>query len=380
MKWSFKIGRVFGIGLYVHFTFLLLLAFLGFAAYSVSGSSEYALYQVGFILLLFGIVVLHELGHAMAARMYGIPTKDITLLPIGGLARLERIPREPIKEFVIAVAGPAVNVVLALAAFTAIVAVYGTMPWAMDALTGGNLLNRLFWVNVIMIAFNMIPAFPMDGGRVLRALLAMTMNHGKATRIAAGIGQALAVCFGIAGFIWGHPILMLIAVFVYMGAGQERAMASTKDQLSGVTVRRAMMTRFETLAPNESLGAALQQAMSGAQKDFPVLQHGRLIGILSRAEMRQAVEIGDLDSFVGDAMRPVVNSLKPEDPLEQALELFQQTRSPAIPVLEDGRLVGLLTVENLQEFLTMRHFLADRREPVPRTYRPRHEGEMFSRN
>lgn len=385
MSWSFKIGRVFGIGLYVHFTFLLLLAFLGFAAYSVSGSTQGALNQVGFVLILFGIVMLHELGHALAARHYGIPTKDITLLPIGGLARLERIPRDPVKELVIAIAGPAVNVILALAIVVAMVAVYGVTPWAEDAYLGGSLLNGLFQINVALIVFNMIPAFPMDGGRVLRSILAMLMSHGRATRIAAGIGQGLALMFalvgffGIPGFMGANPMLMLIALFVWSGAAQEAAMVTAMEQFAGATVRRAMMTRFETLAPNDPIGWAAQQAMTGAQKDFPVLHEGELIGVLSRSDVREAMRHDELDLPVGELMRPVGKTLTPEEPLERAMERIQEDRTPFVPVVEEGHLVGLVTVENLHEYLAMRRFQAERREE-PRAWPRRNDSEIFSRN
>jgi Zn-dependent protease len=189
MRWSLKIGRIFGIGIYMHLTFLLLLAFFGLIAYSASGSAQVMVTEIGFILVLFGIVVLHELGHALAAKAYGIETKDITLLPIGGVARLARIPREPVKELVIAVAGPLVNVVLAAGFFAVSWMVRGAAPWGVERVIGGDIVNRLFWINVMLVVFNLIPAFPMDGGRVLRALLAMTMDHAKATRLAAASGR-----------------------------------------------------------------------------------------------------------------------------------------------------------------------------------------------
>lgn len=361
MRWSFKIGRLFGIGLYVHFTFLLLLAFFGYAAYSVSGSVELAAAEVGFILILFGIVTLHELGHALAAKYYGIPTRDITLLPIGGVARLERIPRDPVKELVIAIAGPAVNVVLAILCFGVLWGVYGTGPWGLSEMVGGDLWNRLFWINVILVIFNMIPAYPMDGGRVLRALLALTMDHSKATRIATVVGQAMALVIGVVGFMWlQNPMLVLIALFVWMGAAQEGAVARARSGLAGATVRRALVTRFDTLAPNDSFGWALQQSLHGGQKDFPVLEEGRLVGMLTRMDLRDGIDRHGFEAPVYAAMRPAPRTLTPGDGLEAAMEGMEENRVPALPVMHEDHLLGLVTVESIQEFLAVRHMLPDR--------------------
>lgn len=360
MSWSIKIGRVFGIGLYLHFTFLILLGFLGFGAYAATGSMEFALMEMGFILLLFGIVTLHELGHALAAKYYGIPTRDITLLPIGGLARLERIPRDGVKEFVIAIAGPMVNVVLAGIFLVAVFFTHGTLPWGIDQIMGSDLLNRLFWVNVILVVFNMIPAYPMDGGRILRASLAMTMNHDRATRIATGIGQVLAVGFGILGFMTGHFILMLIALFVWMGAAQEGAMARLRMSLGGASVRRVMLTRFEVVAPHDTLGMVLQQALIGLQKDFPVWEDGKLVGMLTRDDLREALQRDSYDGWVADAMRPVAAALDPADSLDIALERMQENNAACLPVLQEGHLIGLVTVEKLQEYVSYRQYMGSR--------------------
>jgi Zn-dependent protease len=223
MRSSIKIASVFGIEVRIHVTFLLLLAWYWFRGYQIAGLSS-AIQAVLFILALFACVLLHEFGHAFAARAFGIRTPDITLLPIGGVARLNRIPDTPWQELVVAIAGPLVNVVIA--AFLILV-IHGTaglqqVEYLEDPRI--ELLAKLLIINVWLVLFNLIPAFPMDGGRVLRALLAMAMPYARATLIAARIGQGLAIVFGIFGF-FGNPFLILIAYFIFVGAQQEAAMA-----------------------------------------------------------------------------------------------------------------------------------------------------------
>ena len=248
MKWSWKIGRIAGIGVYMHVTFLILLGWVGASYYLVRHRWEDAMSGLGFILALFGIVVLHELGHALAARRYGIRTRDITLLPIGGVARLERMPEDPKQELVVALAGPAVNVVLAALLFAVLMAGRGISAMSDFAVGGGDILSKLLWVNVALALFNLLPAFPMDGGRVLRALLAIRMDYVRATRIAANIGQGMAFLFGFLG-LFSNPFLVFIALFVWMGATQEAGMVEMKSALDGVPVERVMITGFRTLAP-----------------------------------------------------------------------------------------------------------------------------------
>jgi Zn-dependent protease len=226
MSWSFKFARVAGIDLKIHFTFLLFLVWIGFTYFSIGGAAA-ARQGILFILLLFGCVLLHELGHALTAKAFGIRTTDITLLPIGGVARLEHIPDEPKQELLIAIAGPLVNVVIA-----ALLIFYLGHRAAMSDFGDLNtprvaMLSKLASVNIGLVLFNLIPAFPMDGGRILRALLAMRLNYLRATEIAARIGQGLAIVFGIIGFFY-NSFLIFIAFFVYMGAQQEAAMARAR--------------------------------------------------------------------------------------------------------------------------------------------------------
>ncbi|MFO0967225.1 MAG: site-2 protease family protein [Gemmataceae bacterium] len=380
MRWSIRLGRLFGIGIYMHLTFLLLLLFVGYAVWTGTHSAEAVVINLSFILMLFAIVVLHELGHALAAKSFGIQTKDITLLPIGGVARLERIPREPVQELIIAIAGPAVNVVLAALFLLAGWVAFGTLPWADQAFFGGDVVSRLFWVNVMLVAFNLIPAFPMDGGRVLRALLAFGMDHARATRIAAAVGQTLALVFGFVG-LFGIPgllppnfVLMFIALFVYLGATQEASLALTRLNLADTAVRRAMITRFETLTPHDSLGWVLQEVMAGGQKEFPVVDEGRVVGILGQNELMAGLHEHGVDGLVGSAMAPAPKPLTPDDVLADVMDRMLEQRELCLPVTEGERLVGLVTIENLREFLTAREMLRERPMTWPSVAGQSHAG------
>jgi Zn-dependent protease/predicted transcriptional regulator len=349
---SFKIGSVAGIGVYLHWTFLLLLAgFFGLYLYQGDTVSA-ALVGVGLILALFTCVVLHELGHALTARAFEVPTRDITLYPIGGVARLQRIPEEPLKELWIALAGPAVNVVLAGLSLAALVAAGGTLQPALlmdpDAV---NLPATLLWANLILAGFNMLPAFPMDGGRVLRALLAMRMEYARATETAATVGQGMAALFGLGGLVWWNPILIFIALFVYVGARQESKQAAMRSLTRGISVREAMETRFHTLAPDDELGAAIDELLAGAEQDFPVVQNGRLVGLLTRSELLEAVSQQSRSARVQDVLGGDCLTVKDSAMLQDVFARMRDADCRTVPVLRGERLVGLLTLENVGELM-----------------------------
>jgi Zn-dependent protease len=232
MSWSWRLGRIAGIDLYVHATFLLLLGWEALRGYQAHGDPAEMMGGLVFIMVLFGIVVLHELGHALAARSFGIRTRDITLLPIGGVARLEQVPRDPGQELVVALAGPAVNGVLAAGIYLVLKLGQGPSPFGEALRVGGGFLNRLFWVNVSLALFNLLPAFPMDGGRVLRAVLALRLDYVRATQVAAMIGQGVAILFGVLGLFY-DPFLIFIALFVWFGAAQEASKVQVSLDLGG---------------------------------------------------------------------------------------------------------------------------------------------------
>lgn len=351
MKWSWKIARIKGIDVFVHATFLILIAFVFISYYSLHQSIEEAVEGLIFVLAIFVIIVLHELGHALAARRYGVETKDITLLPIGGVARLERIPEDPRQELVVALAGPAVNLVLAVICALLILPTTKLAAPGNFALVGQTFLQKLFWTNIWLAVFNMIPAFPMDGGRVLRALLAMKMNYVRATNIAASVGQAAAFLFGLFGLFGGHPFLMFIALFVWLGAEQEASAVRMKSAITGVPVERAMIREFHSLRPEDNLALAVQHLLAGFQQDFPVLQEDGPVGILTRQDLLVALAQKGETGIVGDFMRRDFQTAGPDESLEIALPRLEGCDCRTLLVMSQSRLVGVLTTDNLGEYL-----------------------------
>ena len=365
MKWSWKLGTVGGIGLYVHATFLLLIAWVGIT-YWVAGGSAAALSGIAFILALFACVVLHELGHALTARRFGIRTRDITLLPIGGVSRLERIPDNPRQEVWVSLAGPAVNVVIAAALYAWLLLSQTLRPLSALTMAGGPFLERLLLVNVSLAVFNLLPAFPMDGGRVLRALLAMRMDYVRATQVAAHVGQAMALVFGLLG-LFTNPFLVFIALFVWIGAAQEASMVQMRTALSGIPVSRAMLTDLHTVAPDDAAKRVLELIMAGSQQDFPVAdgeKASRLAGVLLRSDVLKALAQRGSDWQVRDVMRREFEVVDAADMLDTALARLQACNCHTLPVTSRGALVGLLTMENMGEFLLIQSALG--RSPQPR--------------
>jgi Zn-dependent protease/CBS domain-containing protein len=355
MKWSLRLGSVAGINVYMHWTFLLLVGWIFFSHLAQGHNVAMAVRGAVFIMAVFGCVVLHELGHALAARRYGIRTRDITLLPIGGLARLERMPEKPAQELVVALAGPAVNVVIAAALFLAL-AVLGALVnlFSLD-LAGGSFLVNLMSVNVLLVVFNLLPAFPMDGGRVLRALLAAQMDYRRATHIAATVGQGMAILFALLGlFVLKNPLLLFIALFVYLGAQTEAEMVGVQQTLRGQSVRDAMMTRFRTLPAEATLDDAVRELLAGSQQDFPVVSGDALVGVLLRNDLVKAIAEGGRLARVESAMRRNCSVADPGEPLRAAFDRMRQGECGTLPVVENGRLVGLLTLENVGELLMIR--------------------------
>jgi Zn-dependent protease/predicted transcriptional regulator len=324
---------------------------------------------LGFILTLFVIVVMHEYGHALTARRFGIRTRDITLLPIGGVARLERMPDDPKQELLVALAGPAVNVVLGLLLFSGLY-LTGTLSSAQDFSEGrANFGSYLMAINFILAVFNMLPAFPMDGGRVLRALLAIRMNYARATRVAANIGQAMAVVFGIAGLFAPNIFLVLIAVFVWMGAAQEADMVQMKYALGRVPVSQVMVTHFRTLAPDDRLSRAVESLLAGAQQDFPVMDDGRLVGLLTRGGLVNGLAQHGRDTLVRSAMESEFATADPGELAEKAFIRLQHGNWRSMPVMRNGELLGMLTGENVGEFLMIQAALQGEQDMARMGYR-----------
>jgi Zn-dependent protease/CBS domain-containing protein len=362
MSWSFPIGRLFGSEIRIHVTFLLLLAWIGISHYQ-QGGTQAAVSGLAFILALFACVIAHEFGHALAARRYGIRTPDITLLPIGGLARLERMPEQPSQEIIVALAGPAVNVVIA-----AVLIFFMNAGFDMESLQrldnpSLSFLARLASVNIFLVLFNLIPAFPMDGGRVLRAVLALWYPRAKATNIAAKIGQALAFVFGFVGLIGGNPLLIFIAIFVYLAATAEAQMVGLQDVSRNLGVADAMITHFETLGPQATISDAARLLLRTTQHEFPIVDGaGKLRGFITRNAMIAALSKSGGETPVIEAMTSDVPTVPTAARLEAALKAMQERSAPAVGVVDrDGKLVGYVTSENIGELLMLKNAKPDLR-------------------
>ena len=360
MKRSLKIGAVSGIGIFLHWTFLLLVAAIFGYYYVQSQSVGTALASMGLILGVFVCVILHELGHALTARRFGVGTRSITLYPIGGLARLQRIPSEPMKEFWIAVGGPAVNLVIALILGLVVLIVDGTFAPSALQTPGANTLTSLMWINLALAGFNLLPAFPMDGGRVLRALLATRQDYAQATQTATNVGQVMAFLFGIVGLLSFNPILVFIALFVYVGAQQESQQAVYRAFTEGTPVRQAMVTRFATLDVGDTLDDAVNALLAGTDHDFPVVEEGAVVGLLRRKQLIQALSDHDRDTAVRTVADQDFFTTEPGAPLDQVFQRMNEAQCSTVPVVDGQQLVGLLTLENVGELIMVSSALQSR--------------------
>ena len=357
MKWQWKLGRFAGIDVYVHATFLLLIAWVGYSHWLEHQNWSEVLNGILFILALFACVVLHEYGHALTARKYGIKTRDITLYPIGGVARLERMPDKPIEELWVALMGPAVNVVIAAGLFAYLFFSQSLVPLNELTVASGSFAERLMTVNISLVLFNLIPAFPMDGGRVLRAILAMRMDYVRATQIAANIGQGMAFLLGFIG-LFSNPFLLFIAFFVWIGASQEASMVQIKNSVSGIPVTRAMLTDFKTLSPRDNLSQVVALILAGSQHDFPVVDaNGKVAGILDRDSFMMALTRHGQSAPVMEFIRRDLPEVDSYEMIEMVLMRLQESGSKTLPVTHGGQLVGIITAENITEYLMIRSAL-----------------------
>jgi len=350
MKWSFKIAEIAGIKIQVHSTFLIIVAWFALAYWQMEGTFRAVLEGVSFILALFFCVVLHELGHALTARTFGIKTRSITLLPIGGIAAIEKMPDDPREEILIALAGPVVSLGIA-ALLWILLTLTGDLVSVLEmGVAGGPFLQRLMIVNLIIAIFNLIPAFPMDGGRVFRALLSMRMETTKATRVAAGIGQFIAILFAVLGLMY-NPFLFLIAVFIWIGAAAEAQTATIKQALSDVSAAQAMLTDFQILESGDPLAKAIELTLTGSQKDFPVIDDGKVVGFLAQKDLLRGLHEGGDQLAVARVMQVEVVNVHPGDHMEQVLALMQGNPHGLVTVSESGQLKGIINFDNIFELL-----------------------------
>lgn len=361
MKWSWKLVRLAGIDVFVHATFVMLIVWIAMIYWDTGGGLDAVARGVGFILALFACVLLHEFGHALTARRYGIRTRYITLLPIGGVAMLERMPDDPKQEMRVALAGPAVNLVLAGLLWIWLWAQGTLLGATVDHLdpTGGPLLGRLMAVNVMLAVFNLLPAFPMDGGRVLRALLAQSRPRGEATRLAASVGQALALLLGLLGLLY-NPFLIFIALFVWIGAAAEAGSEEAKAALAGTTVGGAMLTDYRTLSIDDPLDRAIELTLAGTQKDFPVLQRDSLVGVLLQADLFSGLRRDGGQARVGDLMHRAAQTADINEPLTSVLQRLQGSECRLLSVTSAGRMVGIVDLDNIIELIKIQSALHGR--------------------
>ncbi|MCW5693605.1 MAG: site-2 protease family protein [Pseudolabrys sp.] len=368
MSWSLSIGKVAGTVVRIHITFLLFLAWIFAASYAKGGGAE-AWSSVIFMILLFACVLLHEFGHIFTARYFGVATPYVTLLPIGGVAQLERIPEQPGQEFLIAIAGPLVNVAIAI-----LLIAFGGAHITQDAAASIDnsqisMVDRLAAVNLFLALFNLIPAFPMDGGRVLRAALATRLGYVRATEVAAAIGQFVAFALGFFGLLY-NPILIFIAIFVYLAASSEAHMVALRAVSRGVPVSHAMMTQFATLKPDAHVDEAVQTLLATSQGEFPVVDAaGKPVGLLARDDIIKAIKTLGPDARVADAMSPEIPTIGHRASLDDAFKLLQEKEAVAVGITDNaGTLVGLITSETIAEMVMLGDALPkDTRGPWGRT-------------
>jgi Zn-dependent protease len=353
--WTVLLGTVRGIPIRVHFTFLLLLAWIGF-----TGSG--GLWQIVYVLAVFGCVVLHELGHSIVAQAFGVGVSDIVLYPIGGVASLTSQPK-PKQEFWIALAGPAVNILIAAGLFGWLTASGGLIPWDQLRMGGRNLLQELLAANLLLALFNMIPAFPMDGGRVLRALLSIWKGEAYGTRVAAAIGQLAAFGLALLGLMSGNVILLFIAFLVFVSAGHEAAQQQQVELAGGASVAEAMLTDVRTLPSGATLKQAADLLLDTSQQDFPVVVGTEVAGILTRQGLLRGLAEAGPSAYVTEAMSRTYPAWAPDTDLMTALREMQGAGSTCGIVLRDGQLAGMLTAENAAEFFVLQQVLGRRSRP-----------------
>jgi len=342
MRWSIKIASVFGIPIKLHITFLLLLLFVAFTPDTMGGYGGWV--GVVIVLAIFASVVLHELSHSFVARKYGINVREIILLPIGGVANIERMPEDPKMEIAVAVAGPAMSILLALL-FRLISPEIRTNP----RFIGGSFFYELAYVNFLLALFNLIPALPMDGGRILRGYLTMKVGLVKATKLAVTVGQGFAVLFFFIGIFYNW-ILALIAVFIFLGAEGEEKAVVMRRALQGVPTHAAMLIDVKAISPDVTLRDVISFMCHGLQEDFPLVRQGKLAGMLTRKSIYRAIKEGHMDRPVETLADHIEVPAYPEEPLEDVFRRMQEMGVMSLPVVQDERIIGIVTVEQIARF------------------------------
>lgn len=361
MKWSLFIGKISGIKIFVHWTFIILVFWVVFSGIRGGNSISEILLSLGFIITVFACITLHEFGHALTAKRFNFKTRDITLLPIGGLARMEGLPHKPKQEFLVAIMGPAVNIVIG-ALILAALKITDKFPENIAVLDirGANFWYNLYTVNVFLALFNLIPAFPMDGGRILRALLSTRFPRVKATRIAAYTGQFIAILFVFIG-LWYNPMLILIGLFVFIGAKAEVAMEETKSLLGDTRVGEILMHNYSALKPTDPLWTAVSLILEGQDRAFLVKDENEIKGTLSKTDIIEGLSKFGRDVPVDKVMQIKFVKLDEQDKIDDVILKFSDEKYTLMPVYRGKELVGVLNLENIQEYILFLKALNDPR-------------------
>jgi Zn-dependent protease len=372
MKWSFRIARISGIDIRVHATFALVIV-LGSMEFAKVGGTSGALFGALFVCAVFACVTLHELGHGLVAQGFGVQVREIVLLPIGGMARLSREPSKPMHELVIAIAGPLVNVAIAALIGGTVLVTLGSaralFELPMPVLSPRALLVWLFLTNLLLAVLNMIPVLPMDGGRVLRALLSMLVGKNRATQIAAILSQMIAAGFVAGGIMKTQPVLLLVGLFVFFAATMERL--NTRASLAIALRAWEVVDPYAiVLAPSQLLGGILEKLSKTPQRYFAVVDQNRLVGTLSRDEAIAGAQRAGLEASIAGVMRQDVVEVDAEAPLDEVREILVLSDGRPVGVKSAAGFVGLLGVEDVARFLSSASGLASRSSlppPAPST-------------
>jgi Zn-dependent protease/predicted transcriptional regulator len=352
MKYSLYLGKILGVKIFVHWTFAFLVGWIVISTMRAGLGVSAVLWTLGLVLAIFGCIVLHELGHALAGRKYKVQTKHITLLPIGGVAQLETIPENPKQELVIALAGPAVNFIIVLILYP-----FANSHTLLDTeslmnIGASNFLFFLITVNLWLALFNLIPAFPMDGGRVLRALLAIWLGHGKATRVASVIGQLFGIAFFLTGFVYS-PSLIFIGIFIVLSAQYEKSLVQTVEFLHKYKVLDVIIRDIPSIESSSSVKDAAQVLLSTQNKNFVVTTNGKPVGTITRDEIVKAMETVGEKGLIENVKSAKLSYVSESTPLDEAWKIMQGAKSPLILVGMNGSLTGIVEEENIAELMLL---------------------------
>ncbi|MDT8066781.1 MAG: site-2 protease family protein [Terriglobia bacterium] len=348
-NWSIPVGRIFGVELRIHATFALLLIFL-VATGSVRSGTLGGVRSLVLLGIIFGSVILHELGHAVTAMKFGVVVRSIVLLPIGGVTLMDdqtRTQPNPKRDIRIALAGPMVNLVLAVFFGTGALLFFPQANlWAQPWVSASNLIRSLVWTNFFLGAFNLVPAYPLDGGHILRAWMSYRMDHLTATRRSVMIGQMFALSLLVIGAGMRDPWLTMIAVILFFGAQIENRSAIFQSVLEQVRMEDVMLTDFKTLSPADTLEDALHKVVHSLQDDFPVVRGGDMVGTISRQRIMETLRIQG-NGYVQGAMNRFFQIAQRNETLASLFRRIGQTGISIIPVVDGEHLVGIVTLQNL---------------------------------